>query len=186
MKKKTIVLLCCLAVAALAVIGVVFGICLGRETEDAPDDDTCETIAGTNIKDEDPSSEETDLAPDGSDESIESDESVESFESDESVGSEQEPASSEIDDTDQTDASETDPDESSTSSLPSVTDAPETEPEGITYDEYYAMSSQEQEAYFKSFPSVESFFAWYNAAKEKYLEENPGIEIGPGGSIPIP
>lgn len=70
----------------------------------------------------------------------------------------------------------------------SVTVAPElpTEPEPLTYEEYGALSSQEQEAYFLSFSSIEAFFEWYNAAKQKYQEENPGVEIGPGGFLPIP
>lgn len=60
------------------------------------------------------------------------------------------------------------------------------EPDPMEYDAYLNMSASEQEAYFLSFSSIEAFFEWYNAAKQKYQEENPGVEIGPGGFLPIP
>ena len=50
----------------------------------------------------------------------------------------------------------------------------------ITYEEYNALSGEEQEAYFNTFPSVESFFEWYNAAREEYEKNNTAIEIGDG------
>ena len=54
----------------------------------------------------------------------------------------------------------------------------------VTYEQYQAMSGDEQYAYFNTFGSVEDFFAWYNAAKATYEKENPSIEIG-GGSIDL-
>lgn len=67
---------------------------------------------------------------------------------------------------------------SDTSSKPTVEDA---EDDGeVTYEEYIAMSGAEQQKYLESFDSIEAFFAWYNAAKEKYDKENPSIEIGDG------
>ena len=55
-----------------------------------------------------------------------------------------------------------------------------------TFEAYYAMSPAEQEAFYLSFSKPTDFFAWYNAAKDKYLEEHPGVELGPGGVIPTP
>ena len=48
----------------------------------------------------------------------------------------------------------------------------------ITYEEYNSLSGEEQEAYFNTFPSIESFFEWYNAARDEYEKNNPTIEIG--------
>ena len=39
------------------------------------------------------------------------------------------------------------------------------------------MSGDEKKKYMYSFPSIEAYFDWYNAAKAKYDEENAGIEI---------
>lgn len=55
----------------------------------------------------------------------------------------------------------------------------------LSYEEYIAMSGEEQQKYFESFESVEAFFEWYNAAKAKYDEENESIEIGGDGSIDL-
>ena len=66
------------------------------------------------------------------------------------------------------------------------TSTPSKEPEALAYDTYMSLSSEEQEAYFNSFSSVEAFFKWYNAAKQQYIDEHPGIEIGPDGVIPLP
>lgn len=50
-----------------------------------------------------------------------------------------------------------------------------------TYEEYLAMSAEDQMAYFKSFENIEDYFEWYNAAKAKYEAENPSVDIGDGG-----
>ena len=50
----------------------------------------------------------------------------------------------------------------------------------LTYEEYWAMSGKEQQAYYESFDSVEDFFAWYNTAKAEYEAANPGIDAGDG------
>ena len=47
----------------------------------------------------------------------------------------------------------------------------------MTYEKYIAMSPEEQQAYYKSFPSATEFFNWYNAAKEKYEAEQNYIEV---------
>ncbi len=59
-------------------------------------------------------------------------------------------------------------------------------PEDVDYETYNAMSGDEQLAFLESFDSMQEFFDWYNAAKAKYEAENPGIEIGPGGTVDIP
>jgi hypothetical protein len=53
-----------------------------------------------------------------------------------------------------------------------------------TYEEYCAMTSAEQEAFFFSFADHEDFFLWFEAAKADYEERHPGVEIGPDGIIP--
>ena len=54
--------------------------------------------------------------------------------------------------------------------------APETPPK-LTYEEYNALSGEEQEAYFNSYPDIESFFEWYNTAKKEYEDKLTQIEI---------
>ena len=51
----------------------------------------------------------------------------------------------------------------------------------VTYEEYYAMSADEQASFINSFESIDAFFAWHTKAKEEY--ENARIEID--GSTPI-
>lgn len=48
---------------------------------------------------------------------------------------------------------------------------------GVTYGQYHAMSSEEQQAWFNSFDSVEAFFAWYNDAKAVYEANNNSFVI---------
>lgn len=59
------------------------------------------------------------------------------------------------------------------------------QPGELTFEEYNAMSGKDQELYFKSFESVEAFFAWYNRVKAEYEAEHggSGIIIGGDGSI---
>ena len=52
-----------------------------------------------------------------------------------------------------------------------------------TYEEYSAMTSQEQLDFFNSFADIEGFFLWFEQAKADYEERHPGIEIGPGGVV---
>lgn len=55
----------------------------------------------------------------------------------------------------------------------------------VTYEQYNAMSPQEQVDYFNKFPSMEAFVQWYNDAKEAYDAEHGAIEIGGDGSIDL-
>ena len=55
----------------------------------------------------------------------------------------------------------------------------------MTYEEYNALSAEEQEKYFNSFKTVEDFFAWYNKAKEEYEASQDYIEVGEDGNLNI-
>lgn len=55
--------------------------------------------------------------------------------------------------------------------------APDTKPEDMTYEAFIALAPAEQRLYQESFSDLDAFFAWYNAAKEKYEKENPPIDI---------
>ena len=59
-----------------------------------------------------------------------------------------------------------------------------TEPEWgwLSYEEYNALSAEEQESYYNSFASVEEFFDWYNVAKQEYEDaQDREIIDGDGG-----
>jgi flagellar basal body-associated protein FliL len=55
----------------------------------------------------------------------------------------------------------------------------------LTYEEYNALTAEEQEEYFYSFETVEDFFAWYNQAKQEYEDSQDYIEIGGDSDITI-
>ena len=55
----------------------------------------------------------------------------------------------------------------------------------LTYEEYNAMTAEEQEEYFNSFKTVEDFFAWYNKAKQEFEANQDYTEIGGDGNIDI-
>lgn len=87
---------------------------------------------------------------------------------------------------------------SAPSTAPSASSAPTTAPGGtqgssgtdssngeVTYEAYQAMDGTQQKEFYDSFDSVEAFFAWYNAAKEKYEAEHPAIEIGGDGVVDV-
>lgn len=72
-----------------------------------------------------------------------------------------------------------------------VTAEPEKEtasamPVPLLFEEYQALSGEQQLAYFRSFSSPEEFFLWYNAAVADFEERNPGVEISPDGMLPAP
>ncbi len=66
---------------------------------------------------------------------------------------------------------------------------PSTSPAGpdtsMTYEQFQAMTGAEQRAFQASFPDIDAFFEWYNAAKETYEKENPSIEIGGDGVVDL-
>ena len=64
--------------------------------------------------------------------------------------------------------------------------SPETEkPTTLSYEEYNALSGEEQEAYFNTFDSIEDFVAWYNTAKQEYEASVTQIEIGGDGEVDL-
>lgn len=73
----------------------------------------------------------------------------------------------------------------SPSPSPSISPAPTEKPiEELGYEEYMDMSGAQQQEIFEKFESPDEFFEWYNAAKEKYDEENKGIIVD-GGEIDL-
>ena len=59
------------------------------------------------------------------------------------------------------------------------------DPDDIDYREFMDMTPAEQQAFMESFESIEAFFEWYEAAKEKYEKENPPIDVG-DGNVTLP
>ena len=55
----------------------------------------------------------------------------------------------------------------------------------LTYEEYAALSGEEQQAYAESFASYDEFFAWWKDAKAAYDEKNPSPELGGDGSVDL-
>lgn len=53
-----------------------------------------------------------------------------------------------------------------------------------TYEQYMAMTPEQQQKYFESFDSEKDFFDWYRKAKAEYDKKNDKNEIS-GGSIDI-
>lgn len=62
---------------------------------------------------------------------------------------------------------------------PTEPEAGDDEPVVLTYEEYMALSPAEQQAYYESFPTLEDYIAWYNAAYAEY-EENQDAVIATG------
>lgn len=57
---------------------------------------------------------------------------------------------------------------------------PITAPSTTAYEQYNAMSGDEQIAFMESFDSVDAFVAWYNAAQAEYNASRPAIEVEGG------
>lgn len=63
---------------------------------------------------------------------------------------------------------------------PPVTTQPQTggsDAAALTYEEYLAMSPAEQQAHYETFPSLEAYIAWHNAALAEYEENQNSIEV---------
>ena len=69
------------------------------------------------------------------------------------------------------------PEDATDSTEPADVTTQTTPPEEMTYQDFIALTPEQQRLYQDSFNDLEAFFEWYNAAKEKYEEENPPIEI---------
>lgn len=66
---------------------------------------------------------------------------------------------------------------------------PSQDPSGsteMTFEQYKALSSAEQQAYCETFPSLADFLAWYKQAEAEYnAGTEPPIVIGPGDNVDI-
>lgn len=61
----------------------------------------------------------------------------------------------------------------------------EKKPEDYTWEEYQAMSAEEQYKFFESFSDPKDFFAWQEKAKADYEKRHPTIEVGKDGTVDI-
>lgn len=55
----------------------------------------------------------------------------------------------------------------------------------LKWEEYYALTPEQQDAYFDSFSDYKEFQKWMKKAQERFKTEHPTIEIGPDGSIDL-
>lgn len=68
---------------------------------------------------------------------------------------------------------------------------PDTKPDtpdasqNLKWEEYYALSPEQRDAYFDSFGDYKEFQKWMKKAQEQFKTEHPDIEIGPDGSIDL-
>ena len=53
------------------------------------------------------------------------------------------------------------------------------------YEEYIAMSGEDQTRFINSFPSVDAFLDWVTAAREEYEASKDKTPLGPGGIIDV-
>lgn len=53
-------------------------------------------------------------------------------------------------------------------------------PQLTEYELFQALSPADQRTHMESFSSMDAFFAWYNAAKDYYEQQNPSISVGDG------
>ena len=64
---------------------------------------------------------------------------------------------------------------------PSTPDVSVPDSDEVTYTDYQSMSADEQMAFINSFPNIDAFFDWHNAAKQTYVDSMGEID----GSTPI-
>lgn len=55
----------------------------------------------------------------------------------------------------------------------------------LKWEEFSALTPEEKDKYFLSFSNPADFLKWQNEAQERYLRENPDVEIGPDGIIDL-
>lgn len=56
-------------------------------------------------------------------------------------------------------------------------------PAPMKWEEFYALSPTEKDAYKNSYKSMDDFIDWVTEAQEQYKTEHPDKELGPGGEI---
>lgn len=165
-QKRTIIIVSVGIILLLIISGIFCGIILsGHEPDESDTDPSSETM--TNHPEEGSeslSSEEESSKPATEGDPVESDPKGEQ-DSDPSQDTQTPPAEE-----------TTERGEDTSEENPSAAPSP-------TYEEYSAMTSQEQVDFYNSFPDIEGFFLWFEAAKADYEERHPGIEIGPGDVI---
>lgn len=174
MKQKKTILLCCVTVALLALAGMTVLLCMGCDSDTTPDVTSGDTTVGDQITEETPTEGES--LPFTAEPETDGEHTPEESQTSSETASDPEAPSESA--TDKPEEPTAEPEEPATEE-PTVDALP-------TFEAYYAMSPAEQEAFYLSFSKPTDFFAWYNAAKDKYLEEHPGVELGPGGIIPTP
>ena len=59
------------------------------------------------------------------------------------------------------------------------------EPGKTGYEEFYALTPEQKDAFLNSFESYEAFFEWLTAAQSEFAQAHPDFEIGPGGMIDL-
>ena len=55
----------------------------------------------------------------------------------------------------------------------------------LSYEEYMALTPEEQQAYYESFEDFDAYFDWLNKAKEDYENNKDEIKIEGGGSLDL-
>jgi hypothetical protein len=187
MKQKKTILLCCTAVMLLLVMGAGIALFSGCRTAGSGEETQRDTATGDQITEAPSPDRETDTAAAESEANTRAPETDEVKNPEESQAPSTEATADESEPPREPDTEDPEGnDKSETDSEDTAGGEPTTDPEFPDFAEYSAMSAEEQEAFFRSFDSPADFFVWYNAAKEKYQEEHPDIEIGPDGIIPLP
>lgn len=72
-----------------------------------------------------------------------------------------------------------------TNPAPTEPTLPDVYPYNVTWEEYNAMTEQEQIAFYKDFKNHKEYKAWYSAAKAAYEETRIELEIGEDGKIDL-
>ena len=57
--------------------------------------------------------------------------------------------------------------------------------QNLKWEEFYALSATQKDAYMESFGDYQKFYDWMVKAQEQFKTEHPTIEIGPDGSIDL-
>lgn len=55
----------------------------------------------------------------------------------------------------------------------------------LKWEEFYALTPEQRDAYFDSFSDYKAFYDWMVKAQERFKTEHPTIEIGADGSIDL-
>lgn len=64
------------------------------------------------------------------------------------------------------------------------TDTPDAS-QNLKWEEFYALSAEQKDAYLNSFGDYEKFYNWMKKAQAEFKTDHPDIEIGADGSIDL-